>query len=80
MSKPDVTIKICGVCGSGKTTIAQIIIDALSNKGIDVEYKDPDNAGMDMLGMLFVNASENLKDKIISIEEIQLRRSGYSNE
>lgn len=74
MDKPDVKVIICGSVGTGKSTIAQLIMDTLSKNGIAASYTNPDNLSCDTQGMLFKKASESLRNKVVLIDEQQTHR------
>lgn len=68
-------ITISGTVGSGKSTTAQVIMDALAQKGAIIEYDNPDNLGLDTQGELFTKAAEILQGMTINVSEVQTRRA-----
>jgi adenylate kinase family enzyme len=60
-----ITIKICGPKGSGKTTLAKVIQEALEVKGIHPHLS---NATVDWS---YIDVAKSLDSRIVTIDEIE---------
>lgn len=77
----DITIKILGVCGAGKTTISQLITNAILDaapNNVTINFNNHDNISNDRLDNLIKNVDKILANKTINIEEIQINRNGVN--
>ena len=73
-----IQIQIIGAFGSGKTRIAQEIVDTLRDKGLAVKWEvakeDKTEAQARMTGSDRLNALENIADKsTIVVKEIEVK-------
>ncbi len=81
----NVKITISAECGCGKSTITFIILKALKQHGLDVDFNDLDYPSKNMfIHDMQRNISDRaigLQDKIhIDIEQVQLARKPLNNE
>jgi energy-coupling factor transporter ATP-binding protein EcfA2 len=60
-----ITIKICGPRGSGKTTLAKVIQEALTARGINPHLS---NAKVDWS---YIEVAQKLDNRIVTIDEIE---------
>ena len=77
----DITIKVLGVCGAGKTTVSQLIINAILDataNNVIINCDNPDHLTVNTLDKLLKNANKTLSNKTIKIEEIQINKNGVN--
>jgi hypothetical protein len=74
----DVTVKVIGQVGSGKTTVANIIRRTLAGIGISTLVKDPDgpipDGTLDLLVGRLAQRSARQPYPVVKIETVQTRR------
>jgi adenylylsulfate kinase-like enzyme len=58
MSRNTINVVITGCSGSGKTTIALVLIRALREHGVSVEFVDEDPQSVDVLDRIDKNLKE----------------------
>ena len=76
--KEEVVIQVIGYTGVGKTTIAQLITNALNYHAINTTFRDPDSTkGIDLSEPRIQRVRRNTK---VRVEEIQAQRDGVESE
>lgn len=81
-----VIVKIGGVVGAGKSTVAFIIEKALMDAGIPFQYDEDDLEMIERTPVFTIGTSEDLReDKVkdyginVHLKTIQLNREAYEN-
>jgi broad-specificity NMP kinase len=71
-----ITINVCGTSGTGKTTIAYLLADFLSNTGFATELNVTEEFELETFEEHFVDRLEALEEKQLKIvvNEVQLAR------
>ena len=70
-----IIITVSGTSGAGKTTISEVINDALLAAGIKVDYQDPDNVYRQPKQTSLAVVAMADKGTTASIRQLQLRRA-----
>ena len=77
-----ITVKVVGLAGEGKSTIAALIKKALEDSGIGVEFADTngtdyDEGLFDAERLKLTVAAMTKRHALVNVETVQLPRSAY---